>query len=50
MTLSEIRNATAEQLVKINGISERDAEAIFLYFKEKRKEGCARVKNNNRNR
>ena len=49
MSLSEIRNAEREQLAAIDGISERDAEAIYEYFKEKRKEGTTRVKNNHRN-
>ena len=49
MSLSEIRNAERERLAAIDGISERDAEAIYEYFKEKRKEGTTRVKNNHRN-
>ena len=49
MTLSEIRCAKEEELSKIDGISARDAHEIYLYFKEKRKEGTPRVKNNNRN-
>jgi len=49
MSLSEIRNAERDRLAAIDGISERDAEAIYEYFKEKRKEGTTRVKNNHRN-
>ena len=49
MTLSEIRHAERETLAEIDGISERDAEAIYEYFKKKKMEGTARVKNNHRN-
>jgi ERCC4-type nuclease len=49
MSLSEIRSAERERLAAIDGISDRDAEAIYEYFKEKRKEGTTRVKNNHRN-
>ena len=49
MTLSEIRHAERDTLAAIDGISARDAEAIYEYFKEKKREGTARVKNNHRN-
>jgi ERCC4-type nuclease len=49
MSLSEIRAADESALAEIKGISAADAHAIYEYFKEKRKEGTTRVKNNNRN-
>ncbi len=49
MTLAEIRNADEATLAAIDGISERDAHEIYEYFKEKRKGGATRVKNNHRN-
>lgn len=48
LSLSEIRQADEQTLAAIKGISMADAREIHEYFKEKRKEGTARVKNNNR--
>ena len=36
MSLSEIRVASVEELLKVKGISKKDAEAIHEHFKEKR--------------
>ena len=49
MSLSEIRTADEKSLADIKGISAADAHEIYEYFKEKRKEGTTRVKNNHRN-
>ena len=49
MSLSEIRQADEQTLAGVKGISAADAHEIYEYFKEKRKEGTTRVKNNNRN-
>ena len=49
MTLSEIRHAERDTLAAIDGISRRDADAIYEYFKKKKQEGTVRVKNNHRN-
>lgn len=37
MTLSEIRHATAEELLAVRGIGERDAKSIVEYFKDANK-------------
>ena len=49
MSLSEIRQADEQTLAGVKGISAADAHEIYEYFKEKRKEGTTRVKNNHRN-